>query len=568
MSNRKKPPPNSESTSERLPSGNKKAKSKHSKPLQGSVDTTSSHIQLDKNLFGLQLSTPELVPALNKATLIDKSPLLSPSIPTQKSSAKSEADSTLNVKSFKPYWSESCKELSDALWWRTKIGSPDLALTTFDGYASNTGVKSWYSTKQHSVPNERWLKTSSPSFTALVLGSTDSGSTSLRCRKIQIYPSLELNRVWKQWSAACRYVYNQALAYQKMRDGGENNSSRHSRKNGRPAKLKLRNIIMQSDLPQWVKDTPCHIRQNAIFDAHQAFKASKNCKFRSCRAPSQTIKFNDCNYSHGKWYPNLTKGLTFIVSEPVPQECEQGTQLVKCKDKWFAVFPEPALITNSTSNKVIALDPGVRTFLTGFDGSKFLEFGADDMGRITRLCQYLDNLMSRIGKCQNRRQRQKMRMAAGRMRTKIQHLVNEVHKQTACYLTENYRVIFLPTFETSQMVQKAKRKIRSKTARAMLSWAHYRFKLFLKQAALCRGCTVVDVTEEYTSKTCTRCGHAHKKLGGAKKFKCPKCGHKLPRDFNGAFGIMLKALSDTTFAINDDGVAIVALHDNMSRFVA
>jgi putative transposase len=78
------------------------------------------------------------------------------------------------------------------------------------------------------------------------------------------------------------------------------------------------------------------------------------------------------------------------------------------------------------------------------------------------------------------------------------------------------------------------------------------------------GCTVVDVTEEYTSKTCTRCGHVHQKLGGAKTFKCPSCGYALPRDCNGALGIMLKALSDTTYAISDDGVAIVALPNNIS----
>jgi hypothetical protein len=33
---------------------------------------------------------------------------------------------------------------------------------------------------------------------------------------------------------------------------------------------------------------------------------------------------------------------------------------------------------------------------------------------------------------------------------------------------------------------------------------------------------------------------------------------------NGALGIMLKALSDTTYTINNDGVAIVALPDNIS----
>lgn len=39
-------------------------------------------------------------------------------------------------------------------------------------------------------------------------------------------------------------------------------------------KLKLRNLVMPSDLPQWVKETPCHIRQNAIFDTHQAYTES------------------------------------------------------------------------------------------------------------------------------------------------------------------------------------------------------------------------------------------------------------------------------------------------------
>lgn len=550
MSSLHMPPPNSACMSEHLPSGNKKAKSRQSKPLQDSVGTTSSPIQLSLDLFGLQLSTLELAVAPNNQTSIDKLQPLSPSTPRQKSLAKLEVDSTLKEKSFKPYWSELCKELSDALWWRTRIGSPDLGLTTSDGCVASTGVKSWYSTKQHSVQSVNLPKISLQSSTVSALDSTDCENTSLRSRKIQIYPSIELNRVWKQWNAACRYVYNQAVAYQK--------------KNGRTSKLKLRNTIMQSNLPEWVKDTPCHIRQNAIFDAHQAYKTSSYCKFRSCRAPSQVIKFNDSNYSNGTWYSRLTKGLTFIASESIAQECEHATQLIKCKDKWFAVFPKKVTGILSRSDRTIALDPGVRTFLTGFDGSKFLEFGCGDMGRITRLCQHLDNLMSRIAKCLRRRQRQKMRVAAGRMRTKIQNLVNEIHKQIACYLTQNYRLIFLPTFETSQMVQKVKRKIRSKTARAMLTWAHYRFKLFLKQKAALNGCTVVGVTEEYTSKTCTRCGHVHTKLGGTKTFKCPSCGHSLPRDFNGAFGIMLKALSDTTFTISNDGVAIVALHDNMS----
>ncbi|MDT9216909.1 MAG: transposase, partial [Limnospira sp. PMC 1256.20] len=82
--------------------------------------------------------------------------------------------------------------------------------------------------------------------------------------------------------------------------------------------------------------------------------------------------------------------------------------------------------------------------------------------------QHLDDLMSRIAKEPCRSMRRRMRQAAQRKRTKIRNLVDEAHKQNAHYLTHNYSQIFLPTFETSEMVAKVKRKIKSKTARAML----------------------------------------------------------------------------------------------------
>ena len=110
--------------------------------------------------------------------------------------------------------------------------------------------------------------------------------------------------------------------------------------------------------------------------------------------------------------------------------------------------------------------------------------------------------------------------------------------------------------------------IKTKTARQMLTWSHYRFKQVLKNKAELSGSRVIDVTEEFTSKTCTKCGHVHQKLGGSKIFKCPECGHTLKRDFNSALGIMLKALSDTTFTINKDGDAIVVQYANTPCCIA
>lgn len=50
-----------------------------------------------------------------------------------------------------------------------------------------------------------------------------------------------------------------------------------------------------------------------------------------------------------------------------------------------------------------------------------------------------------------------------------------MHYKVSSLLIQNYKVIFLPTYETSQMVLKAKRKINRKSVRSMLTWSFGRF---------------------------------------------------------------------------------------------
>ena len=79
------------------------------------------------------------------------------------------------------------------------------------------------------------------------------------------------------------------------------------------------------------------------------------------------------------------------------------------------------------------------------------------------------------------------------MRQRITNLVDELHWQLARWLSSNYRIILLPTFETHDMTQRAGRRIRSKTARMMLTFRHYEFKQRLKWKAWQRGALVLDV---------------------------------------------------------------------------
>jgi transposase len=63
------------------------------------------------------------------------------------------------------------------------------------------------------------------------------------------------------------------------------------------------------------------------------------------------------------------------------------------------------------------------------------------------------------------------------------HRVNEVYRKLASWLCENNKVIFIPKFESSRLVERAARKIKSTTARSMLMWFHYAFRKILKTKA-------------------------------------------------------------------------------------
>ena len=57
----------------------------------------------------------------------------------------------------------------------------------------------------------------------------------------------------------------------------------------------------------------------------------------------------------------------------------------------------------------------------------------------------------------------------------------------------------------------------------MLHWSHFLFRLQLKMKAEENNCTIHEVSEHYTSKTCGVCSKVHWKLGKEKIFKCPSC---------------------------------------------
>ncbi len=501
-------------------------------------DTTSTPSLIQTAPQESESSTPESVHISKSQTLNGKPTICNPCSQTENLSRKSDQDSTTNAKGFYPFWDKSCQEMSKKLWSATKTDLSGLDLTLSSGSVNKKIANSWFSTEVTYLQNEKWLRISLPSSMSSVADSMDSGSTNLLSKKIRVYPETALAKTWFQWISAARWCFNQAIAILK---------------NQKIGKYDLRKTVMDM-APSWVSQTPYSPRQLAVFQAYEAHKAARksgeDAKFRSVRESVKSIRFQKNNWKKGNFYPTQTKGLRFKASEPIIDKMHHEPTLVLDRGRWFICYAiDVPKLEPLNSELAIALDPGVRTFLTGFDGQEIWEVGKSDMGRIYRLASHLDRLMSRIGLSKGRqfkRLRHCLRKAAQKIRVKIRNLVDELHKKAANYLCTKYKVIFLPTFEVKNMVKRGKRRLSTKTARKMVTWSHYRFKQTLKHQAAKYGCVVVDVTEEYTSKTCSKCGHIHIKLGGNKRFICPSCGHTISRDINGAFNILLKALRDTS----------------------
>lgn len=568
-------PPDWESAPKPSKDGSRTEKSKASLPKEGKEDTISIQLsQLDEETRQTNESLcymPGFQASVKNLTLSNKLSFLPLITPMPKLLPTSPADLTSNEKVFKPYWTEFSQTLANLLSLPRKTDFVDLGSILSHGSVSDSKLKYWFSTKLTDAQNEKWWRISLPSSTYSVADYTDLENTKSKLLKTvsyQIYPNKELGIIWKKWVAAVRKVYNISISYLNQHQG----YTKIGKKGG---KMGFRTMLKGSELiPQWCLElNVSKILDNASMAAYCAWlKTQRNPRFmvkgtikiphpqaglkiaryRSIRDQKLTIQFDPTAYKNGRWMVSTTKHLPKpeFKGQDFCSLTDGSSELTYNKGRWFAHFPVEFEKTPIVTEKVIALDPGIRTFMTGFDGSKFLEFAGGDFQKIAKLCSHLDRLKSKHDRAkgnQFKRLRFQLKKAMEKVRTKIKNLRSECHKQIGSYLAKNYDVIVLPTFETSAMVVKKQRKLKNKTARAMMTWAFYQFSQILEHLCYRYGSKLVRITEEYTSKTCTKCGHVHRKLGSSLNFKCPECGYQIPRDFNGAVGIFLKAMWDTTF---------------------
>ena len=279
-------------------------------------------------------------------------------------------------------------------------------------------------------------------------------------------------------------------------------------------------------------------------------------KFNSVKKTTQSISVRHRDY--GK----KTKMFGFLTdiktAEPInPNKIIHDFRILRDNiGNYYMCFPMDKMLRGDRQAKtfssegmdgVISLDPGVRTFMTGFDpfNENIIHIAPNAIDILYDKCLRIDRLESKYSKLTGKK-RKRLKKAILRLRQKVRYMVKDLHFKTARFLCLNYKVILLPIFETQNMIsKKKKRKIRKKTVRQLVTLSHYMFQQRLLNKSLeFTNCNVVIVDESYTSKTCGNCGKLNHKLGGSKTFKCnlelQGCGIEMDRDANGARNILIK----------------------------
>ncbi|UPR01096.1 putative IS605 transposase [Chloropicon primus] len=309
----------------------------------------------------------------------------------------------------------------------------------------------------------------------------------------------------------------------------------------------------------WLKDTPQPSSWTIEIDAREL----KNVE--TIERPNTRHKDDTKHNKRRKWtklevFKKKMAGGPLYLTEEIPGgKIEGAVKITRNRLGQFHMHIPIATpwdrlppLKPENKRKVVALDPGVRTFQTSYSPQEGVgEYAKGERGfaRLFNLCWRIDEIISERKDPKvklpylDRRDLKRQQYAC---MEKLRGLTNELHKKVANDLCRRFDTILLPEFKSQDMVKKnnngRRRVIRKKTARTLLTLRHYAFRTFLASKVLLHGSELAIVTEEYTSKTCGRCGHIKDNLGGAEVYKCQKCGFKCGRDVNGARNVLLKHL--------------------------
>jgi len=360
---------------------------------------------------------------------------------------------------------------------------------------------------------------------------------------LRIYPNQLQKKKFKEWINTTRYVYNKGVDY--IRKNGYDSINFYQ----------LRDRFVTSkgnDLTDWELNVPKDIRAGGLRDLIKAYKTSftnlqngniskfnigfrtKKSGYQSIEIPKSAIKSDDKFERTFNVFKTYGLGnIKMCKRDSIPSNVTKFDLRISQKNgRWYLLIPFECEIKNNASKDHCSLDPGIRKFQT--------IYSLKEVKKVTTNYELLRKLKDKIGKLAKLRTSKMISKSVysrkiSKLWTKHNDLVTDCHNKLSNYLAKNYTLVYIPKFESQKLTRKMNRTCNFN----ILNLQHYKFKERLKNKCIEYSSTMKECTEEFTSKTCTRCGQINE-VGSQEIYKCSSCQLTIDRDINGARNIYLK----------------------------
>lgn len=372
--------------------------------------------------------------------------------------------------------------------------------------------------------------------------------------KFELMPNGEHIRKLKQFCGCSRFVFNQALAWQKEQYERDNT-------------IKFSYTKIASLLPEWKKEydwlKSCHsqVLQQSLKDLERAYrnffrKQSDFPKFKK-KGVKESIRFpqgTKPDENNRRIFIPKVGYIRYRKGQSIVGIIKNVTVRLVC-GKWFVSIQteygqaEPI----HQSDTEIGLDMGISRFVTLSNGTYFepLNVFKQNQSKLKKLQQQLSH---------------KKKFSQNWLKSK--HKITKLHHQIAntrkdylhkisYKISQNHAMIYIEDLKVSNMSKSAKgnqaehgRNVKAKSGlnKSILDQSWYEFRRQLEYKSYWR----YSVDPKYTSQTCPCCSHVAKDNRKTQaNFECVSCGYKDNADVVGALNILRAGHTRSVCEVND-----------------
>jgi putative transposase len=365
--------------------------------------------------------------------------------------------------------------------------------------------------------------------------------------KFELMPTGEQARKMRQFSGACRHVYNKALALQKQsHEAGDKYI-------GKFAIGKHLTEWRENPETPWLADAPRHALMMATHACDRAFQNffAKRTDFPRFKRKGEHdgFQFPDKNQiavddENGRIKLPKLGLLRYRKSRRVIGEVRSATVSLRAGKWYVSVLTKREVDQPLPSGPAVGIDMGIARLATLSDGNFVVPLAS--FKRHERcLAKYQRRMQRKTKFSKNWR---KAKSHVQRVHARISNARSDYLHKASTTISKNHALVCVEDLKVRSMSKSAAgtkgapgKKVAQKRGlnKAILDqgWREFRRQLTYKVAW--RGGFIVAVHSAYTSQTCPRCSHVSKENRKAQAlFSCVKCGYENNADVVGAINVL------------------------------